>query len=126
MLALINLKREDVYIANVAKCRPPKNRDPKPEEVAACWPWLLEQIKIIEPKIIVTLGRHSMNRFFPELKISEAHGQALSKEIPDLGKKVFYVLYHPAAAMYNGSLRQTLVDDFKKIPEVIKKIKNPS
>lgn len=123
MLATIKLRREDVYIANVAKCRPPENRDPSSEEIAACWPWLLEQIKIIDPKIIVTLGRHSMARFFPELKISEAHGQLKQTEIAGIGNKNFYILYHPAAAMYNGSLRETLVKDFKRIPQVVEKIK---
>jgi DNA polymerase len=124
MLATIKLKREDIYIANVAKCRPPENRDPKPEEVEACWPWLLEQIRIIDPKIIVTLGRHSMARFFPELKISEAHGKLMQGEVPGIGKKNFYILYHPAAALYNGSLRKTLADDFRQIPAIIKKIDN--
>ena len=123
MLAAINLKREDVYIANVVKCRPPQNRDPLPEEVAACWPWLLEQIKIIQPKLIVTLGRHSMERFLPGQKISIVHGQALRREIEGMGKQVFYTLYHPAAALYNGSMREVLIKDFKRIPKIIEKIK---
>lgn len=123
MLATINMKREDVYIANVVKCRPPGNRDPLPEEVAACWPWLLEQIKIIQPKLIVTLGRHSMERFFPGQKISQTHGRAMRKTIPEIGQQVFFTLYHPAAALYNGGMRSTLLEDFKKIPRVLEKIR---
>jgi len=123
MLEIIKLKREDVYIANVVKCRPPENRDPLPFEVATCWPWLLEQIKIIRPKLIVTLGRHSMERFLPNFKISEIHGKAMRREIEDLGKQVFYTLYHPAAALYNGSMRKTLIKDFQRISKIIAKIK---
>ena len=122
MLGAINLKREDVYIANVVKCRPPQNRDPLPEEVSACWPWLMEQITIINPKLIVTLGRHSMERFLPNQKISAIHGQAMRREIEGMGKQVFYTLYHPAAALYNGSMRETLLKDFKRIPKVLKAI----
>jgi DNA polymerase len=123
MLGIINLKREDVYIANVVKCRPPQNRDPLPDEAASCWPWLLEQIRIIQPKLIVTLGRHSMERFLPNQKISQIHGKAMRRNIPELGPRVFYALYHPAAALYNGSMREVLIKDFKRIPKVIEKIK---
>lgn len=122
MLATIKLERKDVYITNVVKCRPPNNRDPLPEEVVVCWPWLLEQIKIIKPKLIITLGRHSMARFLPEMKISEAHGQAMRREIKGVGPQVFYVIYHPAAALYNPSLREILIKDFKKIPKILEKI----
>mgnify|MGYP001298805852 CR=1 FL=1 len=124
MLEIINFKRENVYIANVVKCRPPQNRDPLPEEAAACWPWLLEQIKIIEPKLIVTLGRHSMERFLPGQKISVVHGKAMRREMPEIGKRIFYTLYHPAAALYNGSMRETLMKDFKRIPKVLEKIES--
>lgn len=123
MLATINLKREDIYITNIVKYRPPDNRDPLPEEVLACEPWLHEQIKIIQPKMIVTLGRHAMEHFIPGKKISEVHGQSFQRKFPDIGKQTFFVLYHPAAALYNGSMRQTLIEDFKKIPEIIAKIK---
>ncbi|MFA4890351.1 MAG: uracil-DNA glycosylase [Candidatus Paceibacterota bacterium] len=121
MLTSIKLKREDIYIANIVKCRPPENRDPLPEEIEACWPWLLEQIKIIEPKLIVFLGRHSMNRFFPNEKISETHGKLLIKNFglnPNGSPKRqhFLALYHPASALYNGGMRETLLKDFKKIP----------
>ena len=124
MLALINLRREQVYIANVIKCRPPENRDPLPEEIEACWPWLMEQIKIIDPKLIVTLGRHSMEKFLPNQKISEVHGKAMRREIPEIGKRVFYTLYHPAAALYNGSMREILIKDFRRIPKVLEKIES--
>ena len=124
MLASIKLKCEDVYIANVCKCRPPENRDPSPEEIATCWPWLLQQIRIIQPKLIVTLGRHSMERFLTGGKISEMHGTLVQKTISGVGKQNFYTLYHPAAALYNGSMRKTLLEDFSKIPKVLKKIKS--
>lgn len=123
LLASINLKREDVYIANVVKCRPPGNRDPFPEEIEACWPYLEKQIKIIKPELIVTLGRHSMGRFLPGLKISQAHGQAKRYKGIDGGKQVYYPMYHPAVALYNGSYRGILVEDMKRIPKLLKKIK---
>jgi len=122
LIAIIGKKREDVFIANILKCRPPGNRDPLPEEVEACWPWLVEQIKIIKPKLIVLLGRHAMERFFPGQKISKVRGQALRREVSEIGKQVFYVMYHPAAALYQGSLREVLIADFKKIPKVLEAI----
>jgi uracil-DNA glycosylase len=122
MLGIIGAKREEVYIANVVKCRPPDNRDPFPDEAAACWPWLVEQIKIIDPKLIVTLGRHSMERFLPGYKISALHGKAMRRDMPEIGKRIFYALYHPAAALYNGSMREVLIGDFRKIPKLLKKI----
>ncbi len=125
MLATINLKRENIYITNIVKYRPPDNRDPFPEEVLACEEWLHKQIKIIQPKVIVTLGRHAMEHFLPGKKISEVHGQSFQKTFSDIGTQTFFVLYHPAAALYNGSLRATLIEDFKKIPGVIiKNVKN--
>ena len=122
MLGSIKLRREDVYIANVVKYRPPQNRDPLPGEALACWPWLEKQIEIIDPKLIVTLGRHSMERFLPNQKISKIHGTAMRRNIPNLGTRVFYALYHPAAALYNGSMREVLIKDFKKIPKVLEAI----
>lgn len=126
MLAGINIKREDVFIGNVVKCRPPGNRDPLPDEVAACWPWLMEQIRIIDPKIIVTLGRHSLERFLPGKKISAIHGRAMRREMPEIGKRVFYALYHPAAALYNGGMRDVLIKDFRRIPKVLEAINKTS
>jgi len=123
MLLAINLKREDIYIANTVKCRPPQNRDPLPEEKDTCWNWLEKQIEIIKPKIIVTLGRHSMNLFLPEQRISEVHGRALRRDVPKMGKQIFFTLYHPAAALYNGGMREVLMKDFKKIPKVLELIK---
>ena len=122
MLSMIGKKREDVFIGNVLKCRPPGNRDPMPEEIEACWPWMIEQIKMIKPKLIVLLGRHAMERFLPSQKISKIHGQAMRREIPEIGRQIFYVMYHPAAALYQSSLRETLKADFKKIPMVIEAI----
>lgn len=121
MIEEVGLTRDDVFIANVLKHRPPNNRDPLPNEIDACWPYLKKQLEIINPKLIVFLGRHALNRFFPSLKISESHGKAFRKEWQ--GKKqVFLALYHPAAALYNGSMRDILKEDFTKIPKLIKKI----
>ena len=122
MLSLINLKREEIYITNIVKYRPPNNRDPLPEEKAACREWLLEELKIISPKVIIFLGRHAMNNFFPELQISKAHGKLLIKSFNGISTKFFFPLYHPAAALYDGSMREVLIEDFKKIPKVLEEI----
>lgn len=118
LLESIDLKREDVYIANTVKCRPPDNRDPRPEEIETCLPYLKQQILIIQPKVIATLGRFSMNIFFPKLKISQAHGKLQThnnlKIIP---------LYHPAAALYNGSQRDVHMQDFQVLKQIVDKIK---
>jgi len=123
MLSLINLQREDVFITNIVKCRPPENRDPLPEEIAEFWPWLMAQINFIKPQLIVTLGRHSLNTLIPNQKISLVHGTVLHHNMPNTGKVNIYALYHPAAALYNGSMRETLMQDFKKIPQVLSKLK---
>lgn len=122
MLAMIGLKRQDVYITNIVKYRPPGNRDPYPDEKAAFLPFLRSQLEIIKPKLVVPLGRHSMGVLLPpELRISECHGQ------PKRYKgQVYLPLFHPAAALYNGSMRQTLIDDFAKIPAVLKAISKPN
>lgn len=122
MLQAINLKREDIYITNIVKYRPPGNRDPLPEEKDACRDWLLEELALISPRLIVFLGRHSMNDFFPKEKISQAHGKLLVKHFDGVPTKFFYALYHPAAALYDGSMRATLMADFKKIPKVLAEI----
>lgn len=122
MLETINLKRADIYITNIVKCRPPQNRDPLPEEKEEFWPWLMEQIKVIEPKLIITLGRHALSSFVPEPIMSKVHGTILRQDRPGLGKIRLYALYHPAAALYNGGMRETLIKDFKKIPKIIKLI----
>ncbi len=121
MLASAGMNREDVYITNIVKYRPPNNRDPLPEEKKAFWPYLLEQLQIIEPKIVVTLGRHSMEYFLPGQYISKIHGQPKRIQLGD-HEIVIVPLYHPAAALYNGSMRQTLIDDFMRMPEIIAQI----
>jgi uracil-DNA glycosylase len=118
MLASIGLERGDIYITNIVKYRPPGNRDPEPEEKAAFMPYLKRQIDVIKPKLIVFLGRHSMNVFLPELRISQAHGKPVRKN-----GQVYLPLFHPAAALYNGGMRQTLLDDFSLIPAILKKIR---
>ena len=122
MLESIKMKREDIYITNIVKYRPPENRDPTPKEIADCAKWLEEEIKLIDPLLIIFLGRYSMNHFFPNEKISEVHGVLLTGN--HFGKlRHFLPLYHPAAALYNGSLREVLKKDFKMIPRIIKNIK---
>lgn len=122
MLSAIKLNREDVYITNIVKYRPPNNRDPLPEEKASCREWLLAEIKLISPKLIIFLGRHAMNNFFPELQIGQAHGKLLIKAFKGMSTKYFFPLYHPAATLYDGSMREVLMADFKKIPKVLKEI----
>lgn len=118
MLEMIGLSREDIYITNIVKYRPPNNRDPYPEEKSVFLPYLESQLEVIQPKLVVTLGRHSLNCFLPDLSISVVHGQ------PKRYKgRVFLPLFHPAAALYNGAMRQTLIDDFALIPAIIEKIK---
>jgi len=122
MLKTADMVRSDVYITNIVKYRPPENRDPLPEEKQAFWPYLVRQLDVINPKIIVTLGRHSMEFFLPNKKISQIHGQP--KRISFSDRKIVIVpLYHPAAALYNGSMRATLVEDFMKLPKIIEIIK---
>lgn len=118
LLAEAGMERSDVYITNIVKYRPPNNRDPLPEEKRAFWPYLVRQLEVINPHVVVTLGRHSMEYFLPGAKISQVHGQPKRITFGD-HKLVIVPLFHPAAALYNGSLRQTLIDDFMKLPKVI-------
>lgn len=118
MLEMINMKRDDIYITNIVKYRPPNNRDPLPEEKQAFLTYLVRQLDVIQPKLIVTLGRHSMDVLLPGLKISQVHGQPKRYQ-----GKIYLPLFHPAAALYNGGMRQTLIDDFARIPEILRKIK---
>jgi len=111
LLTSIGLKRTDVFIGNVIKCRPPGNRDPLPEEIIACSHWLGEQFEIIRPRVVVTLGRYSLARFIPGTPIGKVHGQG--RKINDIW---VVPMYHPAAALHQGSLRKTIEDDFRKIP----------
>lgn len=117
LLATINLKRNEIYICNVLKCRPPQNRDPQPDEMDACKPYLDQQIELIKPKIIITISRFAMARWFADKKISEIHGKP--KKFGDL---VVLPMYHPAAALHQPSLRRTLEEDFKKIPGILKEM----
>lgn len=123
MLASIEINRDDVYITNIVKYRPPNNRDPSDDEKAEFWPYLLKQLEIIDPKVIVTLGRHSMGYFLPNAKISSVHGRAVKKTVKHKdGKETEWLimpLFHPAAALYNGGMRQTLLDDFQNIKQII-------
>ena len=118
MIESIGWQRTDVFIANVVKHRPPDNRDPLPTEVQACWKFLAQQIEIIQPRLIVTLGRHSMHRFLPDFKISTAHGQPVRRK----DGRVFLPLYHPAAALYSPSQKEVHFADFAKIPAILKKL----
>lgn len=111
LLATINLKREQVYITNVIKSRPPGNRDPLPAEISACHGWLDRQIEIISPKLIVTLGRYSMARFFPGKTIGKIHGTAQKQD-----NIIYYAMYHPAAALRQQNLRQVIEADMLRIP----------
>jgi DNA polymerase len=117
MLASIDLTRKDIYITNIVKYRPPDNRDPTPEEIDAFIPYLERQLEVIKPKLVVFLGRHSMNVFLPELRISQAHGKPVRKD-----GQVYLPLFHPAAALYNGGMRETLLADFALIPQILEKI----
>ena len=119
LLASINLKREQVYIANVIKCRPQGNRDPLPSEIGNCRKWLERQIDLISPKMIVTLGRYSMAMFFPGKSISKIHGTAQKRD-----NIIYYAMYHPAAALHQQSLRQTIETDMLKIPSLLTEAKN--
>ncbi|MFH1375888.1 MAG: uracil-DNA glycosylase [Patescibacteria group bacterium] len=118
MIESLGWIRNDVYIGNIIKCRPPDNRDPEPDEVDTCWDYLEKQIEIIEPKLIVLLGRHSMNRFLPGFKISDAHGKPVRRK----DGRIYLPLYHPAAALYSPSQKEVHLADFAKIPKILEKI----
>ena len=114
LLEGIGFKREDVFICNVVKCRPPGNRDPNPDEIETCRPYLERQIDLVNPKIIVTLGRFSMARWFPAARISRIHGQPRQA-----GRRLIVPMYHPAAALHQPSLRAAVEEDFQKLPEFL-------
>lgn len=116
LLNAAGLKREDVFITNVVKCRPPQNRDPLPEELMSCRHYLDEQIELLNPKIIVTLGRFSMARFIEDARIGRIHGQSFNIE----GRTVV-TMYHPAAALHNPALKDAMLADFSKLGSIIKK-----
>jgi len=114
LLGSIGLKRSDVYICNVIKCRPPGNRDPLPTEIKNCQKWLDRQLELIAPKMIVTLGRYSLAKFFPGESISKIHGKERKRD-----NVIYYPMYHPAAALHQQSLRQTIEADMLKIPSIL-------
>ncbi|PIW40029.1 MAG: uracil-DNA glycosylase [Chloroflexi bacterium CG15_BIG_FIL_POST_REV_8_21_14_020_46_15] len=114
LLASIGLRREQVYIANVIKCRPPQNRDPLPDEIQACSKWLDHQVEIIQPRVIVTLGRYSLAKYFPGESIGKIHGKPRKQN--DI---IYYPMYHPAAALHQGSLRKIIQEDMLRIPQIL-------
>ncbi len=118
LLKLLDLTRDDVFITNVVKCRPPENRDPTPAEIATCKPYLDQQINLIDPLMIVTLGRFSMARYFPNAKITKIHGQAKLEN-----GRAYYPLFHPAAVLRNPGLQPEMEGDFKRIPEVLDQVR---
>lgn len=134
MLGSIGLERSEVFIGNVIKCRPPMNRDPEASEINACRPFLCRQLDIIRPKLIATLGRFSLGIFLPNESISRVHGKLKmisykNPKHPLYKLRALYVmpLYHPAAALYRGNMRQVLLDDFKNIPKILRFIvRNPA
>jgi DNA polymerase len=117
LLGRIGLSRADVYIANVIKCRPPGNRDPEPGEVEACRPFLDRQIELIRPRVVVTLGRFSMARYFPGASISRIHGQPKRA-----GGVIYFPMFHPAAALHQPKWRSTVEEDFGKLPGLLAKV----
>ncbi len=114
LLSSINLSRRNVYITNVVKCRPPQNRDPQPDEVAACRPYLTQQIALVKPQIIVTLGRFSMGLAFAGVTISRVHGTP--KRVGDI---VYVPMFHPAAALHQAKYRSLIEQDFQKLPDLL-------
>jgi len=115
MIEGIGLRREDVFITNVVKCRPPDNRDPRPDEIAACSDYLERQIELLTPRVVVTLGRYSMQRWFPGERITRIHGQV--KEIAP--GRVALAMYHPAAALRNPQWREAFAADMQKLPGLL-------
>jgi DNA polymerase len=115
LIGSIGLKREDVYISNVVKYRPPENREPEPIEKEQCMPWLMLEILLVRPRVIVPLGRHSLGHFFPAQTITNAHGKAF-KLTDDM---TIFPIYHPAAALHNGNLRSSLQSDFRALGDFL-------
>jgi len=123
LLASINLPRKEVFIGNVVKHRPPENRDPLPQEIEACRPFLDKQIEIIDPRMIVTLGRYSLNKFLPGEFISKVHGQA--RFVDFAGKKMIVIpMYHPAAALRSSIIMEEIKKDFQKIVQFLERNEN--
>jgi DNA polymerase len=120
LLKSIGWRREEVFITNVVKCRPPGNRDPEPSEIAACAPYLKRQLAVLDPAVIVTLGRHSLQTFMPGARISATHGTTRATD-PETGapNATTYAMYHPAAALRQGSLKETMLIDMCGLPDVL-------
>jgi uracil-DNA glycosylase len=121
LLASVHVSRDDVFITSIVKFRPPNNRDPKPEEKAAFLPYLKRQIEVIQPKLIVPLGRHALEQFVPGVRIGQVHGQLVHQ-----GGQAILPLLHPAAALYNNNLRVTIEEDFLTIPTILMNLKKGS
>ncbi len=119
LLAAAGLRRDEVYVCNVLKCRPPGNRDPLPDEVAQCKDYLDEQIAIVDPLVVVTLGRYSMSRYFPQQSISRIHGS-----VRRIDNRYYVPMFHPAAALHQQSLRETILSDFRALPRVIERARS--
>lgn len=115
LLGLAGLQRDEVYITNVIKCRPPENRDPRPDELEACKPWLDKQLALLKPPVIVTLGRFSMARWFPGASISKIHGQPRK-----FGGVLVVPMFHPAAALHQSKYKELIEADFRKLPQILK------
>jgi DNA polymerase len=120
LLGSIGWRRDEVFITNVVKCRPPENRDPEPEEIAACAPYLTRQLAVLDPALVVTLGRFSMARFNPGARIGQVHGTYRPAD-PESGAPaaMTYAMYHPAAALHQGSLKATLFSDMRGVPKAL-------
>jgi len=121
LLTSIKLTRQKVYIANVIKCRPPNNRDPLPTEITNCQPWLERQIQLISPRVIVTLGRYSLAKYFPGKSISKIHGTSYTRD-----GITYFAMYHPAAALHQGNLRSDIIKDMQKLPDLLVKSQPPT
>jgi DNA polymerase len=120
LLGTVGWARDDVFITNIVKCRPPGNRDPEADEIAACAPYLRRQLEILDPALVVTLGRHSLGRFMPGARIGQAHGTARPADATTGTRdSLVFAMYHPAAALHQGSLRQTLLDDMQAVPATL-------
>lgn len=125
LLAGIGLARSDVYVVNTLKCRPPGNRDPQPEEKAACEPWLFRQIELIQPKVIATLGNHATKQLTgKDVGITRVHGQEQRVRYGSLDV-LLYPIYHPAAALYTPAMLKVLEEDFRRLPEILGRFLEP-
>lgn len=120
LLGTVGWRREDVFITNVVKCRPPENRDPAPDEIAACAPYLARQLEVMDPALVVTLGRYSLGTFLPGARIGQVHGTARPPAAAGWADgSLVFAMYHPAAALHQGSLRTTILSDMAGVPRAL-------